>query len=196
MKRAVLAAALAAVAALPGLGHAAPGVATGVCNIAGRVDYSPNVKSLPAPLSFVVSGTLTCIENARAGTAGTRLNNQIGFFQGQGSGSIGCTASQGMGTFTMGISTSIEATTRELWEGEFRNAGTAAQGLAATIKSIKNQTLVNNVWQTTSAETIVTSAATGVFLFGVELDDVTTCASQGISNRSFLGNISYTYATA
>jgi hypothetical protein len=97
----------------------------------------------------------------------------------------------------MGIATSVEATTRDLWEGNFSNAGLATQALVAQITSIRHQTLVNNVWTNTGpAETILASAAAGEFVFGVELNDVNACAGAGISDRTFLGHLGYTYVTS
>jgi hypothetical protein len=203
MRRTALVALAVVAFALPTTaGQAATGAAAGLCQIGGRVDYSPTVKTLPAQLSYQVNGTLHCIENVQVGSS-VGLKTLTGFFQGSGNGQIGCLASYGLnplgsgGTFTMGISTSPEATTRDLWEGTFSNAGLSVQALVAQITSIRHQTLVNNVWTNTGPqETIVASAAGGDFVFGVEADDATTCSGPGISNRTFLGHLGYAYVTS
>lgn len=193
MKRTVLAVLLASTVAFAPTASRASAITAGICQIGGQVYYSNPVVTIPDPTNYSVTGSLTCIENARADTGGASgLFGFTGFFQGAGSGDIGCAFSRGGGTFTLEYSTGTNK--RDVWNGTFSNAGTALSLLEAAITRIDHQTWNGTSWATTSATTTSASLALGTFVFSV--DDPLACGTTGFSIRDFIGNIGYSYAKA
>ena len=193
MKRSALAVLLAAVAALaPAAAPAHSGVTAGLCQIGGQVAYDLAVQTVPKHMTYTVTGgSLFCLENAQAGAGGASLFGFTGFFKGHGEGEIGCTASQGGGSFTLERPTGT--TTRDLWTGTFTNAGGALSLLQASITTIEHQAKSGEIWTTVGAvERPAVSLALGEFVF--QVDDPTVCSGAGFTIRDFIGNLVYTYA--